>query len=142
MNESNDHNLYVELVEHMLELNRDAYEKHNGRITNDVIPPVSVGCIYNSRMFVGDTALFVSESFFTQELKDIFKARFKEPIGQKGGPSGFRIGACAEQQTGNICMKNTGCSASDIEFTRAYQPRTFMLKSWCDNCHLVFDDHE
>lgn len=119
----------------------------------DYYPAVSVGCEYNVYSAVGDHH---SKSYKYQfhdnvysELKKLgrlnelvdnaTKTKYNISIKCKN-----LIGHCAENYAATKVLReiegNNQCvpSVKDLSFTIAFQPRSGIMKPWCDNCEYVF----
>lgn len=119
----------------------------------DYYPAVSVGCEYNVYSAVGDHH---SKSYKYQfhdnvysELKKLgrlnelvdnaTKTKYNISIECKNF-----IGHCAENYAATKVLReiegNNQCVpyVKDLSFTIAFQPRSGIMKPWCDNCKHVF----
>lgn len=58
-----------------------------------------------------------------------------------------KVGHCAENYAASKALRQIdphgaiqqGQVLGDIEFTKAFRPRTWKNIEWCDNCHTMFD---
>jgi len=106
------------------------------KIPQHDLPATIVGGIYN-------------RSYKIDECKDLIEP-IAEPLkirllnlGSIGSDNGVnKIGRCAENLTANYLMLfKKAKKIEDIEFTKAYRPRTARVIKRCDNCINIFGEH-
>lgn len=148
INQSDNKGLILLVHRHMRQI-RNKQLKSRLRWKN--YPAVSVGCEYNVYSAVGDHH---SKSYKYQFHDDVYSelkklGRLNKLVDNAtktkyGIKCKNSIGHCAENYAATKVLReiegNNQCvpSVKDLSFTIAFQPRSGIMKPWCDNCEYVF----
>lgn len=100
-------------------------------------PATAVACgVQKHNIITSDTSHYPSQKEKFAKSLDI---KLTE-LGRIGSTrNGNVIGACAEQHSANsIMIKHPYEKIEDIQFSKAYRPRTISPVKFCDNCKYLF----
>ena len=128
----------IRVVRHRVKKTRQAHPQVKHRI-NDY-PAIVLACGYRRG----------NEVFWDQSkspVNHIYEDRLRErlealaPIGTKRPQCNNTIGACAEPHAADMVLKNAPrCNLDELQFSKAYRPRTAKRKKSCRNCKDTFPE--
>lgn len=102
-------------------------------------PSIVVACGYqrSGDTFWGVSASPVNHHYNTMILERLISLGVK--IGEKRKICKNAVGACAEPHAADKVVKSfPGCKMNELQFSRAYRPRTAQRKKNCKNCKDTF----
>lgn len=115
---------------------REANPARPHRITDYSAMVVSCSYKKSHRTFIGFSKSPVGCNYDTR-----IRNRLEElgPIGTKNNNCDNIIGACAEPHAANSVLQYfPGCKMTELQFSKAYRPRTAHRKVYCRNCKKTF----
>lgn len=94
-----------------------------------------LGTIGTSHGYLKNYKIF---NLLDRKLNILGRVRTKSPLRNKDGKSNF-IGKCAEVKAAyQLNSKSKISHIKDIEFTKAYRPRTLQVIERCPTCNFIF----
>lgn len=106
------------------------------KIPKNDLPATIIAAVYNRCYKIDECRDLV------EPIAELLKTRLLHlgPIGSYNGVN--NIGRCAENITANYLMLfKKAKNIHDIEFTKAYRPRTARVIKRCNNCISIFGNH-
>lgn len=146
--------LYIKLFTEIVRMHDEVdYRRHlnayPGRRGNRRrYPAVSVGAKYDGTGYIGHHHDYSSpEDFHPTVLRELRARLGKLNHIRENSPCNNKVGHCAENYAASGVLNiidpdglvDFTDSLSDIQFTKAFHPRTWKSIDWCDNCHTMFD---
>lgn len=128
----------IQIVCRRVKQSRQAHPQVKHKITD--YPAMVVACGYRrgNDVFWGQ-----SESPVNHNFEDRLRVRLESlaPIGTKRPECNNVIGACAEPHAADLVLKNAPrCNLDELQFSKAYRPRTAKHKRYCRNCKETFQE--
>ncbi len=128
----------IQIVRQRVKQTRQAHPQVKSRIQD--YPAMVVACGYRRGREV-----FWGES--KSPVNHIYEGRLRErlealaPIGTKRPQCNNTLGACAEPHAADMVLKNAPRSyLNELQFSKAYRPRTAKRKRYCRNCKDTFPE--
>ena len=155
MNLSHNRILYDELFLQIARMHDEVcYRRHlnnyrGRRGKRKDYPAVSVGAEIDGAQGIGHQRDYSNE----KDFHPLVARELSNRLGELNEPSDTnpgchnRVGHCAENYAASSALKRidpqgmaqNGQVLSEIAFTKAFQPRTWKNRDWCENCHTMFD---
>lgn len=138
--------LYYEMLKKIVRMDIDAYATHllTRKNLRKLLVPAIIGCEYSGKEAVDTNTIKPKQVNFHPTMNVGLAKLLPYQIGQKT-PCGNRVGACAENMSGNSVLWQLNDAnqnipeLKDLKFTVALRPRTFSKVPTCDNCLTVFN---